>query len=163
MTGLPGTGKSEIARRVAPTLGAIVLSADPIDATLLRVGIGHDRPDIVGYELMKTVAREHLLMDMSVVIDAVNPFQWVRDQYAEIADAARTRFALVASVCSDSAVHRSRIEVRHKRNEKPMTWDGVERQREYYEPPTDPTIVLDAIDPLDDNVAVLVSRLTSPP
>jgi predicted kinase len=161
LTGLPGTGKSEIARRIAPELGALILSADPIDATLLRVGIGHDRPDIIGFELMKTVAREHLELDMSVVIDAVNPFQWVRDQYAEIAAAAGRTFTVIATTCNDSDVHRSRVQRRHKRGEKHITWDGVERQIAYYEPPENPAITLDAGDPLDDNVAAAIKTLLS--
>ena len=160
LTGLPGTGKSEIARRIAPELGALILSADPIDATLLRVGIDHDRPDIVGFELMKTVAREHLALDMPVVIDAVNPFQWVRDHYGAIAAAEGKPFALIATTCNDSEVHRSRVERRYKRGEKHITWDGVERQIAYYEPPTNPAITLDASGSLEDNVAMVLERLT---
>ena len=159
LTGLPGTGKSEIARRIAPELGALILSADPIDATLLRVGVSH-RPDIVGFELMKTVAREQLALDMPVVIDAVNPFQWVRDQYGEIAAAAAKPFAVIATTCNDVEVHRSRVERRYERGEKQITWSGVERQIAYYEPPTNPAIALDATDSLEENAAAALKKLT---
>jgi predicted kinase len=161
MTGLPGTGKSEIARQIAPSLGSLVLSADPIDSTLARVGIEHDRPDIVGYELMKTVAREHLTLGMSVVIDAVNPFEWVRRQYAEIAAQAETPFVVIATTCSDTSVHRARVERRHERGVKVFTWEGVERQAGMYEPPINPSVVLDAALPLDENVEAVLSTITS--
>jgi predicted kinase len=47
MTGLPCTGKSSVAGALAQSLPAALLSADPIDSTLIAAGVS-ERPDIVG-------------------------------------------------------------------------------------------------------------------
>ena len=59
MTGLPGTGKSTVADAVARSLGAGVVSADPIDAALLTAGVPNEDGK-VGYEVMKALAANEL-------------------------------------------------------------------------------------------------------
>ena len=158
LTGLPGTGKSELAAGLATAMPAAVLSADPIDDALVRAGVG-DRPDIVGYEVMKALTREHLSLGLSVVIDAVNPFKWVRDSYTEIAAVTAAPFALIATLCSDPAEHRRRVESRHTTDQKPINWVGVQEQVSYYEPPSDPELVLDAVRPSSENIAAALSHI----
>jgi len=154
LTGLPCTGKSVVAEALARALPATLLSADSIDATLLAAGIAPDqRPDIVGYEIMKALADEQLALGGSVVIDAVNPFGWVRDEYAAIASRHSVVAVLVATICSDGGMHRARVEARRTEGVKDIDWGGVERQIAYYELPAADILTLDAVDSVHDNVA----------
>src|SRR5688500_14562361 len=96
LTGLPCTGKSTIARAVAQSLGAAWLSAAPIDAALVRAGMSsQQRPDIAGYEVMKALAGLQLGAGLSAVVDAVNPFDFVRDAYSEIATRYGARLLVI--------------------------------------------------------------------
>ena len=160
MTGLPCTGKSTIAAAIAAALPATLLSADPIDAALTAAGVEH-RPDIVGYEIMKALARENLVLGLSVVIDAVNPFAFTRAAYVEIAAASSTQVVFIVTECSNAVVHRERVEGRAK----PLTWSEVERQIDYYEPFVGEALRLDAVDDHEQNVAAAVGgvRRAQPP
>jgi predicted kinase len=151
MTGLPGTGKSAIAEAVAQVLPAAILSADPIDAAIARAGLD-DPEGIAGYEAMKALAEEHLRLGLHVVIDAVNPFAWERDEYFEMARRRGERVRVIRTICSDVALHQQRIAERHAAGLKAITWEGVERQIAYYEPYDGPTLDLDAVDDLEANV-----------
>ena len=156
ITGLPGTGKSTIAHAVARELGTGVLSADPIDDALASAGVPNDEGR-VGYEVMKALARNDLAAGRSVVIDAVNPFEFVRRAYFDLAAEAHARVSVIVTVCSDRDAHHRRIESRRARGEKSIDWPGVERQIDYYEPFAGECLVLDAVEPANENCASAVS------
>ena len=152
MTGLPGTGKSTVADAVARSIGACVVSADPIDAALVAAGVPNEDGK-VGYEVMKALAANELDAVRGVVIDAVNPFRFVRQAYFDLASGNRAPVSVIVTVCSDVEVHRRRIESRRARGEKGIDWAGVERQIGYYEQYEGECLVLDAVDSPDDNCA----------
>jgi hypothetical protein len=64
-------------------------------------------------------------------------------------------FHLIECICSDIAVHRSRVEGRMRAipGWYELTWADVERGRQRYEPLPEPKLVLDAIEPLEHNIA----------
>src|SRR5262245_46749174 len=100
MTGLPCTGKSSIARAVAQALPAAWLSADRIDEALLDTGMtAAQRPDIAGYEALKALVDLQLGAGLSVVVDAVNPFDFVRAAYFDIAEKHGALVAVVVTKC----------------------------------------------------------------
>jgi predicted kinase len=152
MTGLPGTGKSTVAGAVGRSLSACVLSADPIDAALSTAGVSNEDGKI-GYELMKALAGSDLDAGRSVVIDAVNPFSFTRQAFFDLATARHAAVSVIVTVCSDVEVHRRRIEARRDRGEKSIDWAGVERQIGYYEQYEGESLVLDAVDPSEENCA----------
>ena len=158
MTGLPCTGKSVIAVAVARSLRAALLSADPIDEALLRSGLdAHQRPDIVGYGIMRTLAEEQLVNGLSAVIDAVNPFETVRQAYSDIATKHGSTTLFISTYCSDQQVHRQRVEHRRAKGHKAIDWAGVERQISYYEPHLGECLALDAVEPVATNVSTAVA------
>jgi len=158
MTGLPCTGKSRIAESVARALPAALLSADPIDDALVASGsMADQRPDIAGYEVMKALAREQLAVGLSAVIDAVNPFDFVRSAYQQIAADFETPALVIVTSCEDRILHRRRVDERHRAGLKRITWEEIERQIDYYEPFTGDALTLDAANSMDRNIAAAVS------
>ena len=123
MTGLPGTGKSTVAAAVARALPAALLSADPIERALIQSGIEVDDGK-AAYEVMKGLARQHLATGLSVVIDGVNPFEWLRREYIAIAEEHHELGLVIHTVCAAEAVHRLRVEERHAAGVKEIDWDG---------------------------------------
>lgn len=164
MTGLPGTGKSVIAEAVARALRAPVFSVDPLEATLLRLGITREqRSDVAAYALALTLADAQLARGQSAVIDAVNGVPTVRDEWEAAARRHGAAIVWIKTVCSDEAVHRARVEGRERAIEgfvHEPTWEDVERVRAtWYEPFAGEALVLDAVEPLDDNISRALARV----
>ena len=161
--GLPGTGKSTVARAVGAQLAVTVVAKDVVEASLRRSGIDADRSWRVANELLATIADDHLDQGRSVVLDAVFGDPDVRAQVREIAEGRGARWRLVECTCSDLALHRSRIEgrVRGIAGWDELTWEDVEGTRSRYRTWTEERLVLDALDPLDANVDRAVRYLTA--
>lgn len=110
--GLPGTGKTSVARELANRLGAIHLRIDSIeqairDAAVLRADVAD-----AGYRAAYAVAEDNLRLGRSVVADSVNPIAMTRAAWRGVAERAGARAAEIELVCSDPAEHRLRVEQR---------------------------------------------------
>jgi predicted kinase len=150
MAGLPCTGKSTIANAIATTLPASLLSADPIDVALSAAGQPNEQGK-AGYEVMKAITREHLMLGLHVVVDAVNPFAFVRRAYLDLAAQFVAPTAVIMTTCSDRDLHRTRVEQRHVAGRKGIDWTGVEKQIAYFEPQDGEALTLDAtVSPLEN-------------
>lgn len=149
MAGLPGSGKSTIARALGPKLPAVVISVDPIDAAMRRAGIGRDQPTgLAAYLAAEAVAHDVLNAGMSVVLDAVNAVEPARHQWRELAARCSVPMIFVEVICSDPHVHRARLTARCRElsGMPEPTWDDVVRRAAEYAPWTDRVLRLDSID-----------------
>jgi predicted kinase len=167
-TGPPGTGKSALADRTATSLAAPVLGWDwamasltefePIQAGLMAMSFVEHRR--VGWSLLWNLATAQLRRGSSVVLDGV-----ARDievaQTREVARAASASAVVVLTRCSDTEVHRNRIEGRSRDipGWHELDWQNVRDFLSRWEPPTDVDISLDAIQPLDTNFELLTGHL----
>ena len=165
MMGLPGTGKSAVAEGVARAIGAPVFSVDPLEAALLRAGITRlQRSDYAAYDLAATLARSQLRLGQSAVVDAVNSIELVRAWWRDMAAEFGVARPLIECVCSESGLHRRRVEGRNRNIDGFIyepSWADVEARRAGYEPCTTERLVLDAVKPLDENVREAVEYVLS--
>lgn len=115
LAGLPGTGKTTVARALArPTgalEGAVFLRVDVIEAELWRAEPGRDLRDL-GYRIAAALAESNLALGLDVVVDCVNPWPVTRALFAGAAARVGAGFLGVELVCSDRAEHRRRVEGR---------------------------------------------------
>ena len=151
MTGLPGTGKTTIARAIARVLPSAYLAVDPVFGVLEQVPGLDDPLGKVSYAVVRKLAEMQLRLGLHAVVDAVNPFQWVRADLSALATEHDGQMRLVFVEFVRLEAHRARVEQRASEGNGP-TWDEVERQIAYYEPPSDFTVRLDAAAPIEDNV-----------
>jgi predicted kinase len=164
-SGIPGTGKSVLAEMAARELGIALVSKDIVEATLWRNGVGREqRSGWIAYELLTALAEAQLMASGAVIIDSVAPKESVRGQWRDMAERSGAVFQVIECVCSDAALHRQRLSVRERGipGWYELTWDEIERVGASYEPWTDQRLVLDAVQPLEDNARTMLRFLDAP-
>ncbi len=72
LSGLPGVGKSTLARALAARLGAMWLRIDTIEQAMAEA-TGRPVRDDRGYRVAYKLAEENLLLGLTVIADSVNP------------------------------------------------------------------------------------------
>lgn len=135
MAGLPGAGKSTIAEVIGARLGAAVVSVDPLESAILRAGIDEDQPTgLAAYLVAETLAESVLVTGHSVIVDAVNAVDPAREQWVALAQRQGEQLRFIEVVCSDPAVHRSRLENRNRElpHVAEPSWHAVEQSLDEY-------------------------------
>src|SRR5256885_891425 len=108
-SGLPGVGKTTVARELARAAGAVYLRIDSIEQALRDAGW---KVEGEGYGVARAVAEDNLRLGRIVVADCVNPWPLTRSEWRSVADRAGVRAVDVELVCSDAGVHKRRVESR---------------------------------------------------
>jgi predicted kinase len=109
LSGLPGVGKTTIARELAIALVAVHVRVDSIEQAMRAAG-WEVRGE--GYAVAQAVASDNLRLGHIVIADSVNPWPLTRSAWRLIAEGAGVPSLDVEVVCSDLDEHRRRIESR---------------------------------------------------
>jgi predicted kinase len=112
LAGLPGTGKSTIARALAAELDAVWLRIDSIEQAIRASGVVDGDLKDVGYRTAYAVAEDNLRLGKTVIGDSVNPWMLTRHAWRDVGLRAAVRVVEIETICSDFAEHRMRIETR---------------------------------------------------
>jgi predicted kinase len=142
LSGLPGTGKSTIARALAVRLSCAYVRIDTIEQALKRLNVC-DESGAAGYVVAYELARSNLALGITVIADCVNPLAVTRDAWRAVAESTASMLVEVEVICSDSLEHRRRVE--NRKADIPghvlPTWEAVVALT--YEPWERPRLVID--------------------
>jgi predicted kinase len=160
--GLPGTGKSTLAGRLAADTKAVWLRIDEIEGAMRRNCLSPEQTGVAAYSVAHDVARNHLGRGLMVIADAVNPVAEARDGWRDLAATVGADHVVIETVCSDTAEHRHRVETRI--SDLPgwvyPTWTQMHRIVAEYQPRTDNRLVLDTAREVDVSYRELTAHLT---
>ena len=158
--GLPGTGKTTVAKALAQKLDAVHLRVDTIEQALRSSAVLKTDVGPAGYVVAYRLAEDNLRIGRVVVADSVNSLQVTRDAWLSVAEQASTKVAEVEFICSDAVEHRRRVETRRSDIEElklPAWQDVIEREYENWDRPH---IVIDtASKTVKETVAELLAQL----
>ena len=117
LSGLPGVGKTTVARRVSALLGAVHVRIDTIEAAMVVSGVisaagGWDAAPEAGYRVAYALAEDFLRAGHLVIADSVNPIRITRDSRARVAAVTGALSIDVEVICSDTDRHRHRVTAR---------------------------------------------------
>ena len=166
-SGLPGTGKTELAESVGRKLGIPVFAKDWLEATLLRcelIPANVEKPlGSAGYELLTILAERQLMQGQSVILDSVASTESIRLTWQELARKYNAEWLIIECVCSDEKVHRTRLSVRQRSipGWHELDWSEVERVKDYYHSWDEDRLILDAMQSFEDNLALIFEYLRS--
>ena len=158
--GLPGTGKTSLARGLARAIDAVHLRIDTIEQALRSATMDSDTLGAAGYVVGYGVAADNLALGRTVVAHAVNPLTSIRAAWRDVARRAAVAVVEVEVVCSDVNEHRRRIASRTSDipGLKLPTWGEVEARA--YEPWEGEHVVIDtAHRPAERSVTELYALL----
>lgn len=149
LAGLPGVGKTTIARMVSSRVGGVHLRIDSIESAMVESGIvaaagGWDSAPDAGYRVAYALAADLLRAGHVVIADSVNPLKITRRSWLDVAADADVPAIDVEIVCSDIDLHRRRVEERGSDLTGLVvpTWEQV--QSRDYEPWTTPVLRVDS-------------------
>jgi predicted kinase len=109
LSGLPGVGKTTIARELARATEGVYVRLDSIEHALRNAGL-HVEGE--GYRVAYSIAEDNLRLGRVVVADCVNPWPLTRSEWRSVANRVGVPVVDVEIVCSDADEHRRRVESR---------------------------------------------------
>lgn len=162
--GLPGVGKSTIAKMLAAKLHCVYIRIDSIEQAIKNASKlnDHYRIEILaeGYMTAYAIAKDNLDLGLTVITDSVNPIEITRNEFRKVATHVNVTFLEIEVICSDKIKHKTRIETRKPTIlglELPSWQDVLSRD---YEPWKTKHLTIDTASTTpEDAVSLIISEL----
>jgi len=158
--GLPGTGKTSLARALARMLRAVYVRIDTVEQALVDSGVAIRPLGPAGYVVGYALAADNLRLGLPVVADSVNPLAVTRDAWRAVGERMGVQVVEVEVICSDPSEHRRRVESRAADIEGlPLpTWQDV-LARDYENWAREHVVIDTAGQPLERSIGAVMDKL----
>ena len=155
--GLPGSGKTTLAQRLAQWLRCTYLRIDTVEQALRDLCSCDVQGE--GYRLAYRVAADNLRLGVNVVADSCNPIELTRREWEAVAREAHAHHVNIELICADTVEHRRRVETRDTTvpGLRLPTWDQVEKRE--YDEWTVERIVIDTTGRIEDCLTELLNEI----
>lgn len=162
ISGLPGVGKTSVAAIIAVRAGAVHLSIDAVEESILACGLPAGwKVGVAAYEATRAMAELNLRLGRDVVIDAVNYSDEARQTWRTAASTTDAALDFVHLMVSDAQEHERRLRDRSRGLVfvGEPTWEEVQRRRAEYAVWSDDVVEVDTAGRSEDKIAEAVIAL----
>lgn len=165
LSGLPGTGKSYLARRLSERLRAPTIETDFVRKTLFpQPSYSADESAIVHW-VSRLLMHKLLARGVPVILDATNLIERQRELVYHVAEQAGARLVIVQTVAPEEVV-RARLERRLTQRDpgdiSDATWSVYRRMAERQEPIRRPHLVVNTSEDLEPAIDKIIREVTRP-
>jgi len=159
--GIPGTGKTTLAKEISNRLEIPYFNKDLLESALIGKGICTiEELNGIGYVLMERIALSELKFGRSVILDSVASYKRVNEHW----ESFKTKeIRYIECICSDLKLHKTRLESRKRNipNWYELTWSDIETILKSYGPCFEARLNIDSIKPLKENVERAIKYVSS--
>jgi predicted kinase len=162
MSGLPGCGKSTLARLIAREVPATVLSVDPIESAMCTAGLVRSfETGYAAYLVAEALASEQLALGLTVLVDAVNAEEEGKNLWRRLAGRHGATLVVIEVTLANRDLHRARVEarVRGLPGFSELSWEEVEARRKAYTQWREPALGIDASGSAEQNASKAVAYI----
>jgi predicted kinase len=153
ISGLPGTGKSFLARRLAERLPLIIINSD-----FVRKILTHQQPtysaeeSALVHQVGRAVLKRLLLTGYHVLYDATNLAEWHREKLYRLADETNAKLVIIRTIAPEEIVRtrlRERFEHPDPHDYSDADWSVHEKLKAELEPVRRSHLVVDTSQDLE--------------
>jgi len=166
--GLPGVGKTTVARALARKLSAAYIRIDTVEQALLASlpplaenGVKGEKRDVgaAGYVASYAIAADNLRLGLAVVADCVSPVAATRQSWRNVALETGVKLLEIEVVCSDLVQHKLRAESRVADipGDELPTWESILNRD--YEPWESERLVIDTAQVSAEEAVAKIMRI----
>lgn len=157
LSGLPGTGKSTLAKKLGQNLDVVIVESDAIRNEMVDMPTFSGKENNRVFETVYKMMRQHLDVGHTVVMDATNLIEGYRDVAYRIAEHYAVPLILV-SVEAEARVVRERLERRAESESNVFVagWSVYRRMSITQEPISRGHIRVDTTDGVDEGAAQII-------
>lgn len=158
--GVPGAGKSTLAKELSKELNIPAFSKDELEAAVSRRGLCNNKETKgVGFEIMAVLAKNQIENNNSAIFDFIASKSRIMEQWPELLE---SEIKYIECICSNEDIHRERIQSRNRNIEGwyELVWEDVLTIRKYFQPLMDDRLILDSVNDLNENVAKAIEYVS---
>jgi predicted kinase len=150
--GLPGTGKTTMAKRIADETKSFLLNTDIIRRKIIEDPKYTEREKYMIYNLLFEMAEKFLVTGKSVVIDGTFYRKELRERAKEIAKKTKNKFRIVEVTCSEEIIRKGMKKRKKKGSVSDADFGIYKRIKKVFEPIKEKHLVLDTTKGFDQAV-----------